>query len=592
MSDTAPAEPQAPADPAPAAQPAAAAEAPPAAAPAPAAAAAEQAAPAPADAAPAASPSAAAAAASPAAGTEPRLPVRAYLEQTVVPVLMQGMMELNRKRPADPIEFLCNYLQQHNPKKEKKAASRQQGNDGSPARRAAVMVLVLCIGDLHIPHRCTDLPPKFKALLIPGKISRILCPGNLCIEAAYDYLRSVCADVTVTQGDFDESTKWPDTQVVSIGDFRVGICHGHQVVPAGDREALAILQRKLDADILVTGHTHEFKAYRHEDRLVISTGSATGAYSSATSSPTPSFALMDIDGGKAVVYVYELVQGDDGEPAVKVDKLEFTKPRGGGGGGGTALRLSNTLASYLGCTSVVKAGERCGEGPNYLGIAQRPAGQLVQPSAREGPTAHGLEHLPLGCRDCSGCDSSLRRCTAAETLEYIAVEFARDVSIQGPNFTTTQENIVLGYLAHAPPDVVVLNAGLHDTSLQDSSPEAYEANMRWYLGLFDALVPRPRLLVLGTTRVDRDKQPAEHREVTSNQRIHAYNSRAAALAAERGDMWLDPYHLLQLPLWQARNVDGAHYADQYYEVMAWDVLGMLCRAALTWPAGSPPPAPP
>lgn len=44
------------------------------------------------------------------------------------------------------------------------------------------MVLVLCIGDLHIPHRCTDLPPKFKALLIPGKISRILCPGNLCIE--------------------------------------------------------------------------------------------------------------------------------------------------------------------------------------------------------------------------------------------------------------------------------------------------------------------------------------------------------------------------------------------------------------------------
>ena len=33
------------------------------------------------------------------------------------------------------------------------------------------------------------------------------------VQAAYDYLRSVCADVTVTQGDFDESTKWPDTQV-------------------------------------------------------------------------------------------------------------------------------------------------------------------------------------------------------------------------------------------------------------------------------------------------------------------------------------------------------------------------------------------
>lgn len=44
------------------------------------------------------------------------------------------------------------------------------------------MVLVLCIGDLHIPHRATDLPPKFKALLVPGKIGHILCPGNLCTE--------------------------------------------------------------------------------------------------------------------------------------------------------------------------------------------------------------------------------------------------------------------------------------------------------------------------------------------------------------------------------------------------------------------------
>lgn len=187
-------------------------------------------------------------------------------------------------------------------------------------------MLVLCLSDLDIPHRASGLPPQFKALLIPGKIARILCVGNLCSESAYDYLRSVCSDVTVTQGDFDESAKWPDTQVVSIGDFRVGLCHGHQVVPWGEKEALAILQRKLDCDILVTGHTHEFKAYRHEDRLVISTGSATGAYSSMAEKPVPSFALMDIDGGKATVYVYQLQEGH-----VKVDKLEFLKPQAVGG---------------------------------------------------------------------------------------------------------------------------------------------------------------------------------------------------------------------------------------------------------------------
>jgi UDP-2,3-diacylglucosamine pyrophosphatase LpxH len=37
-----------------------------------------------------------------------------------------------------------------------------------------------------------------------------------------------------------------------------------QVVPWGDLDSLAMLQRQLDVDILVTGHTHQFKAYKHE----------------------------------------------------------------------------------------------------------------------------------------------------------------------------------------------------------------------------------------------------------------------------------------------------------------------------------------
>jgi vacuolar protein sorting-associated protein 29 len=53
---------------------------------------------------------------------------------------------------------------------------------------------------------------------------------------------------------------WPPfLQVLEIGGFKVGLCHGHQVVPWGDLESLALLQRRLDVDILVTGHTHEFK---------------------------------------------------------------------------------------------------------------------------------------------------------------------------------------------------------------------------------------------------------------------------------------------------------------------------------------------
>ncbi|KAJ1153961.1 hypothetical protein NDU88_006719 [Pleurodeles waltl] len=38
------------------------------------------------------------------------LPTRAYLDQTVVPILLQGLSVLSKERPPNPIEFLAAYL--------------------------------------------------------------------------------------------------------------------------------------------------------------------------------------------------------------------------------------------------------------------------------------------------------------------------------------------------------------------------------------------------------------------------------------------------------------------------------------------------
>ena len=72
---------------------------------------------------------------------------------------------------------------------------------------------------------------------------------------------------------------YPEQKVVTVGQFRIGLCHGHQVVPWGDTESLALLQRQLDVDILINGHTHKFEAFEHENKFYINPGSATGAYS-------------------------------------------------------------------------------------------------------------------------------------------------------------------------------------------------------------------------------------------------------------------------------------------------------------------------
>ena len=41
-------------------------------------------------------------------------------------------------------------------------------------------MLVLVLGDLHIPYRSATLPSKFKKLLVPGRIQHILCTGRFC----------------------------------------------------------------------------------------------------------------------------------------------------------------------------------------------------------------------------------------------------------------------------------------------------------------------------------------------------------------------------------------------------------------------------
>lgn len=52
-----------------------------------------------------------------------------------------------------------------------------------------------------------------------------------------------------------------------------------QVVPWGDEEALLNHLRELDADILISGHTHDQVASKIDKKFILNPGSMTGAYS-------------------------------------------------------------------------------------------------------------------------------------------------------------------------------------------------------------------------------------------------------------------------------------------------------------------------
>ncbi|TNY21160.1 Metallo-dependent phosphatase-like protein [Rhodotorula diobovata] len=199
-------------------------------------------------------------------------------------------------------------------------------------------MLVLVIGDLHIPNRAHDLPAKFKKLLVPGKIGQILSTGNITDRETWEYLRSVAPDLRGVRGDCDEvrlspSASLPPSMVVQHGPLRIGVIHGHQVVPLGDAEMLGATARKLDVDVLISGGTHRFEAFEAQGRFFLNPGSATGAFSPLwTPAPVPAAPAPGAAGGAAAAAGGEAAaQGEEGSKKEAVEGAKDGKACGGDG---------------------------------------------------------------------------------------------------------------------------------------------------------------------------------------------------------------------------------------------------------------------
>ena len=181
--------------------------------------------------------------------------------------------------------------------------------------------LVLVVGDMFVPQRSPDINEQFKSILIPNKLQHVLSLGNIGSRESYDWLKSLSNDFHTVKGDFDEGDI-PEKKVVQIGEFKIGMIHGHQVLPWGDLDALTNVQRELGCDILLSGHTHQIGIQVKEKKFYINPGSISGAFSHLIADPNPSFVLMILQGEEAIVYLYIL---NDKSQKFELSKIEFSK---------------------------------------------------------------------------------------------------------------------------------------------------------------------------------------------------------------------------------------------------------------------------
>ncbi len=84
------------------------------------------------------------------------------------------------------------------------------------------------------------------------------------------YQRRLSPDFHIVLGNFDDNIETaPETKTIRIGDFVIGLIHGHQIVPWGDALALDAIRQQLGCDILISGHTHHHEVSKRKLKLKI-----------------------------------------------------------------------------------------------------------------------------------------------------------------------------------------------------------------------------------------------------------------------------------------------------------------------------------
>lgn len=258
-------------------------------------------------------------------------------------------------------------------------------------------------------------------------------------------------------------------------------------------------------------------------------------------------------------------------------------------------RLFHSVLSGMSLTTCenLKSGGRCGMLGGYMGIQELPHAEYHKPNYTllEGPVGNGLSNP--GCADCSGCDAKLYRCRDGTgrsiDLEYLPMEFVRDLELQSVVAGTTQENM-LYYLSRDQSwhdSLVLLNAGIHDLvvierlaggdaefdkveamtesefiSITQFASDMYHRNVMWLASL---LVQHnvTNALFVATAAL---RQPRPH----ANAIIQAFNQRAFEAMALSQHGFLDTFTMLNSPNAQALYNDYVHASGAggvYYDTV-------------------------
>lgn len=159
------------------------------------------------------------------------------------------------------------------------------------------MSRVLILGDTHIPDRAHRIPAILSELIEKEYWDYVIFTGDLTSREIQSWIEGLGSEVVLVRGNMDY-LPLPLYGKLTIGNFKIGVYHGHGIYPRGDIRGLTKVALDLQVDLLASGHTH--LAFIRTDQsgkiLLVNPGSATGAWSGELNFGPPSVMVLNVDG--------------------------------------------------------------------------------------------------------------------------------------------------------------------------------------------------------------------------------------------------------------------------------------------------------
>ena len=134
-------------------------------------------------------------------------------------------------------------------------------------------MLIGLISDTHVPDKIKEIPKK--VLEAFDGVDLIIHSGDLTSIKVIEDLEKI-APVIAIQGNMDRlnGIDLEKYKVIEAEGLKIGVAHG-EVYPRGDSQQLVYLAKQLNADIFVSGHSHQPKIEQKDGVLLLNPGSPT-----------------------------------------------------------------------------------------------------------------------------------------------------------------------------------------------------------------------------------------------------------------------------------------------------------------------------